>query len=101
MSEHIYQVEVKWIGNTGKGTQDYHSYERSHLISFEGKPDLLGSSNPHFLGDATKYNPEELFLASLSSCPMLWYLHLCADNHITRTSHRPAWTQAHPVAADL
>ena len=31
-----------------------------------------------FRGDKAKYNPEELLVASLSSCYMLSYLHLCA-----------------------
>jgi organic hydroperoxide reductase OsmC/OhrA len=49
---------------------------------------LPGSSDPDFRGDATRYNPEELFLASLSSCHMLWYLHLCADQGIVVTDYR-------------
>lgn len=82
MSEHRYQISVKWTGNTGQGTKDYRGYERSHLISCPGKPDLLGTSDPKFRGDPTKYNPEELLLASLSACHMLWYLHLCSDSKI-------------------
>lgn len=38
--------------------------------------------DPAFRGDAHRYNPEELLLASLASCHMLWYLHLCAVNGI-------------------
>src|SRR5207247_1062352 len=41
-------------------------------------PDLLGSADPHFRGDASLANPEELLLAALSSCHMLSYLALCA-----------------------
>ena len=76
---HQYSVNVEWTGNTGKGTMEYRGYERSHKISADNKQDILCSSNPVFHGDITKYNPEELFVASLSSCHMLWYLHLCAD----------------------
>jgi organic hydroperoxide reductase OsmC/OhrA len=54
-------------------------YERSHTISVDNKPTLLASSDPAFRGDKNKYNPEELLVASLSSCHMLWYLHLCAE----------------------
>lgn len=82
MSEHLYRISMKWTGNTGQGTKEYRSYERSHLISSQGKPDLFGSSDPLFRGDPTKYNPEELLLASLSACHMLWYLHLCAEHKI-------------------
>ena len=49
------------------------------MIKVENKPDILGSSDPAFRGDSTRYNPEELLVASLSSCHMLWYLHLCAE----------------------
>jgi organic hydroperoxide reductase OsmC/OhrA len=48
----------------------------------KGKPDLLGSSDPAFRGDATRWNPEDLLVASLSSCHMLWYLHLCVQAKI-------------------
>jgi len=43
---------------------------------------IPGSSDPAFRGDRECYNPEELLVASLSSCHMLWYLHLCADDGI-------------------
>ena len=61
------------------GTRSYISYERSHLIRIENKKDIEASSDPAFRGDARKHNPEELLLASLSSCHMLWYLHLCSQ----------------------
>ena len=79
---HNYNLTVKWTGNKGKGTANYLSYERSHTIMAENKPDILCSSDPAFLGDNTKHNPEELLLAALSSCHMLWYLHLCSDARI-------------------
>ncbi len=80
---HFYHVHVKWSGNTGQGTASYKSYERAHEIIVEGKPLIFGSSDPAFRGDKTKYNPEELLVASLSTCHMLVYLHLCADSQIT------------------
>ena len=79
---HQYQLSVKWTGNKGTGTLDYKGYERSYIINSENKPEIKGSSDPAFLGDKTKYNPEELLIASISSCHMLWYLHLCADEQI-------------------
>ncbi len=79
---HHYSLTVKWTGNKGSGTSAYTAYERSHSIIKENKPEIFCSSDPVFRGDNTKYNPEELFLAALSSCHMLWYLHLCADNGI-------------------
>ena len=83
MKKHNYAIQLEWTGNKGSGTFDYRSYSRSHKIIIEGKPtDLLGSSDPNFRGDATRYNPEELFLSSISACHMLWYLHLCSDNGV-------------------
>ncbi|MEH0154099.1 OsmC family protein [Limibacter armeniacum] len=80
---HNYQTTVEWTGNEGEGTLNYKSYNRDHLISVVGKYDSIkASSDPAFLGDKSRYNPEELFLSSLSSCHMLWYLHLCATNNI-------------------
>lgn len=76
--QHTYNAVVKWTGNTGTGTANYKKYERSHSVFVDNKPPVLCSSDPAFRGDKTKYNPEELLVASLSSCHMLWYLHLCS-----------------------
>lgn len=76
--EHQYAISLVWTGNNGTGTSSYRDYERSYTITADGKPGLMGSSDPLFRGDRTKYNPEELFLAALSGCHMLMYLHLCA-----------------------
>ncbi len=87
---HSFGVSVRWTGNTGEGTSAYTSYERAHEISAAGKPPVPGSSDPAFRGDPARYNPEELLVASLSACHMLWYLHLCADAHIVVTSYEDA-----------
>lgn len=76
---HRYTTHLDWTGNLGSGTSSYRSYSRSHQVTVPGKPVLDLSSDPAFRGDGSCYNPEELFLASISSCHMLWYLHLCAD----------------------
>ena len=80
--EHTYTLSLTWTGNKGTGTSGYRDYERSHILSKEGKPDIVGSSDPAFRGDSSRYNPEELLVASLSSCHMLWFLHLCADEGV-------------------
>jgi organic hydroperoxide reductase OsmC/OhrA len=80
--EHQYQTSLVWAGNKGSGTIDYRSYDRSYVISIDHKPDLHGSSDSTFLGDKTKHNPEDMLVSSLSSCHMLWYLHLCAQNGV-------------------
>lgn len=88
MKKHHYQVKVAWTGNEGKGTLNYKAYNRNHEILVEGKYNSInGSSDPSFSGDKTRYNPEELFLSSLSTCHMLWYLHLCSAHKIIVTDY--------------
>jgi organic hydroperoxide reductase OsmC/OhrA len=76
---HQFSITVIWTGNKGSGTKDIRAYERSHKIFAENKPEVLCS---YYRGDQTKYNPEDLLVASLSACHMLWYLFLCAKNGI-------------------
>jgi organic hydroperoxide reductase OsmC/OhrA len=87
MNKHQYSANIVWTGNTGTGTSDYASYSRDHVISIDHKQDLQGSSDSIFRGDGTKHNPEDMLLASLSVCHMLWYLHLCADAGIIVTAY--------------
>ncbi len=84
---HRYTASITWTGNRGTGTSAYTAYDRNHTISINGKPDILGSSDPAFRGDPARHNPEDSFVASLSACHMLWYLHLCAVNHVTVESY--------------
>jgi len=88
--EHRYPVVVQWTGNMGDGTLNYRSYKRDHEISAGGKAPILGSSDPAFRGDSSRYNPEELLVASLSSCHMLWYLHLCSEAGIAVQTYEDA-----------
>jgi len=85
--QHHYQASIKWTGNLGQGTGNYRSYERSHTIAIDGKPDISGSSDPAFRGDKTRHNPEELLLSSLSACHLLWYLHLCSEAGVIVTDY--------------
>jgi organic hydroperoxide reductase OsmC/OhrA len=85
--EHHYQLSVQWTGNRGSGTSGYRDYGREHEISAAGKPTIAGSSDPAFRGDATRWNPEELLVASASACHKLWYLHLCAEAGIIVTAY--------------
>jgi organic hydroperoxide reductase OsmC/OhrA len=85
--EHNYFVNVAWTGNTGNGTSDYRAYRRDHEIRVPGKPPIPGSADPKFRGDSARYNPEELLVGALSTCHMLWYLHLCADSGVVVVSY--------------
>lgn len=88
MKKHHYEIQVEWTGNEGKGTLNYKSYNRNHHITGHGKYDgIYGSSDPSFLGDKARYNPEDLFLSSISACHMLWYLHLCSVHNIVVTEY--------------
>ena len=85
--EHHYTSHLRWTGDKGIGTVDYRSYDRDHIFSAPGKPEIPGSSDPAFRGNAGRYNPEELLVCSLSSCHMLWFLHLCAVNGVVVTAY--------------
>ncbi|HLV56894.1 MAG TPA: OsmC family protein [Actinotalea caeni] len=75
---HSFSVNVTWTGAGSEGTTSYTSYSRDHEVVVEGKPPLLGSADAAFRGDASRYSPEDLFVASLSQCHMLWALHMAA-----------------------
>jgi organic hydroperoxide reductase OsmC/OhrA len=83
MKEHTYNTDVVWTGNEGVGTKNFRSYRRDYTITSGNKVAIQGSSDPAYRGDPTRFNPEDLLVASLSSCHMLWYLHLCSVKAIT------------------
>ena len=84
---HTYRLDLEWTGNTGDGTASYRGYERTHVLRHPPKPDLPGSSDAAFRGDASRWNPEELLVASLSACHMLGYLHQAALAGVVVTSY--------------
>lgn len=85
--QHHYKINLEWTGNDGIGTATYAAYSRSYTIHADHKPVIEASSDSAFRGDNTKYNPEDMFVASIASCHMLWYLHLCADEGIVVESY--------------
>ncbi|QQS01868.1 MAG: OsmC family protein [Austwickia sp.] len=89
---HTYDVVVTWTGNRGPGTTTYAGYGRDHEVTAAaglpgGPPVLLGSADPAFRGDPTRWNPEQLLVAALSQCHMLWYLHLAAASGVVVTAY--------------
>ncbi|MER6947575.1 OsmC family protein [Nonomuraea sp. NPDC000554] len=82
--EHDYEVTVRWTGDTGGG---YRAYDRAHDVSADGKPVIKASSDPAFLGDPARWNPEDFLVASLSQCHMLTYLALCARHRVVVTAY--------------
>lgn len=87
VADPIYSTTIEWTGNKGTGTSGYREYGRDYIVRISGKPFIEGSSDPAFRGDPAKHNPEDLLLTAVSSCHMLWFLHLAADNGIIVTSY--------------
>lgn len=88
---HQYAVQITWTGNTGSGTSGYRDFTRDHDITspdIPGKPAIRATADPSFRGYAGRWNPDELFIAALSQCHMLWYLVRCARAGIIVTDCR-------------
>jgi organic hydroperoxide reductase OsmC/OhrA len=75
-----YIANVQW----SRGEQVFvdNRYSRAHQIQFDGGVKLAASSSPHVVpvpySDIAAVDPEEMFVASLSSCHMLWFLSIAA-----------------------
>jgi organic hydroperoxide reductase OsmC/OhrA len=98
--QHAYAVEVSWTGNTGSGTSDYRSYRRTCVVRASGKPELAGSADPHFRGDADRWNPEELLVAALSQCHLLSFLHAAAAAGVVVVGYTDAATATMETAGN-
>ena len=87
-----YTAVISWARN-GAGFLD-NKYSRRHLWSFDGGATVQGSSSPHVvpvpLSDPAAVDPEEAFVASLSSCHMLWFLSLAAKQGFAVDRYRDA-----------
>lgn len=75
---HHYKAKTKWANAAGEDTSNFDGYSRNFQTDFPGKPTLLGSSDASFRGDKDRVNPEDMLVAAISSCHMLWYLALCS-----------------------
>jgi organic hydroperoxide reductase OsmC/OhrA len=79
LSEH--HARIEWTRTSADFT--YDSYNRAHEVIFKnGEIRVAASSAPAFRGDADRVDPEEAFVASLSSCHMLTFLAICARKRI-------------------
>jgi organic hydroperoxide reductase OsmC/OhrA len=77
-NEHAYDVALEWQDPAGEGTLAYATYPRSYKVAIAGKPDLLGSADAMFRGDASRHNPEDFYVAAIAACHMLSYLAIAA-----------------------
>jgi len=73
---HDFPARIVWTGNRGTGNTSYTGYDRTWEIRTPGKPPVACSNDPALGGDPTLHNPEDLLISALSSCHMLWFLHL-------------------------
>lgn len=86
-SKHLFQAKLKWesLLQAQEGTAS--RYTKNHVVSFDGKMPLEVSAAKAFKGDPSKYNPEDLLLASIVSCHMMSYLYVCSKNNIEVLSY--------------
>jgi organic hydroperoxide reductase OsmC/OhrA len=88
----IYTAEVLWL----REEQDFldNLYSRKHVLRFDGGLEVPGSSSPHVvplpMSNALAVDPEEAFVASLSSCHMLWLLSIAAKRKFRVDSYLDA-----------
>jgi organic hydroperoxide reductase OsmC/OhrA len=87
MSE--YFATIRWARNDALFTDN--RYSRVHTLEFDGGAVVKASASPHNVrvpfSDPAGVDPEEAFVASLSSCHMLWFLNLAAKRGFTIDSY--------------
>lgn len=88
MSE--YKTIVVWSRDSATFTDNH--YSRGHRWLFDGGIEVPASSSPHVvslpLSVAAAVDPEEAFVASLSSCHMLWFLSMAHKRGFLVDSYR-------------
>ncbi len=86
-----YSAEVTWALKAGEQF-DGNRYSRAHTWKFDGGLEVSASSSPHVvpvpMSDAAAVDPEEAFIASLSSCHMLWFLSVAAKHGFSVLEYR-------------
>ncbi|MEM9481670.1 MAG: OsmC family protein [Verrucomicrobiota bacterium] len=86
MSEH--SAKISWT--RGETDFAYESYPRNHTWTFDNGVSIEASAAEGFLGDPANVDPEEAFVASLSSCHMLTFLAICAKKRMAVESYEDA-----------
>ena len=87
---HGYATTLRWTGNTARAPRRTGRTGGPARSSAAGKPAIAGSSDPHFRGDADRWNPEELLVAALSQCHLLAFLHEAATNGVVVVDYSDA-----------
>ncbi|MFI5936471.1 OsmC family protein [Actinoplanes sp. NPDC051494] len=85
MEKLAHHARLEWDGSTGDG---YRVYPREHTATAPpAQASLRLSADPHFRGDGSLLNPEQLVVLAASSCQMLSFLALAARKHVTVTRY--------------
>lgn len=75
-----YRATVEWSADENFRT---NRYSRAHRWLFDGGAIVPASSSPHSVplpfSDPAGVDPEEALVAAVSSCHMLWFLHLARE----------------------
>lgn len=74
-----FKVQAKW---SDKDALDVSVNGKTHQVFIDDKSPLTISAAKAFKGDESKYNPEDLLLSALTSCHMMSYFYVCAQNGI-------------------
>jgi organic hydroperoxide reductase OsmC/OhrA len=86
----LYNVKIIWKKNSNETFAD-NKYSRAHSWFFDSGIELQASSSPHVvplpMSDESAVDPEEAFVASISSCHMLWFLSIAAGKRIIVESY--------------
>ena len=84
-----YAAIVEWRSD---GRFREGSYSRAHSWTFDGGAVVPASASPHVvaapMSDPAGVDPEEALVASVSSCHMLWFLHLARDSGLDVAAYR-------------
>ena len=85
---HEYRATTRWKRTSPDFT--YDTFNRAAEVTFGGGEVVAWSAAPEFKGDATRVNPEEAFVASLSTCHMLTFLALAARKRFVVETYEDA-----------
>lgn len=97
--DHRYATALAWSGSTGAG---YEAYDRTHRVTATGPSvELVLASDPAFRGDPARWNPEQLLVASASSCQLLSFLAVAARARLDVVAYRDEATAVMPDGEQL
>lgn len=86
-TQHQFKLKLDWSLDSKVPNNNSRRISRNHSIEIVGKPVLDVSAAKAFKGDSALYNPEDLLLASLTSCHMMSYLYCCSLHNIDVLSY--------------